>query len=48
MNAGKEMGGYKHTGFFTQKSDENSRMRLILNSNFPPKCAHALILVAFL
>ena len=44
-----------HSGFYTlpfsgplsQKSDENPRMRVIPHSKFPPKCAHALILVAF-
>ena len=36
------------SGPLSQKSDENPRMRVIPHSKFPPKCAHAPILVAFL
>ena len=35
------------SGPLSQKSDENPRMRVIPHSKFPPKCAHAPILVAF-
>ena len=38
---------HRFSGRLTKNSDENTRMRLIFYSKFPPKVAHVQILVVF-